>query len=75
MGLTEGALFVSLNAGLDPSYNAVAITGLLICVNIGFTLGVSMSSVILTATLRKRLTESLRGVDGIDKVCLSPIVA
>lgn len=70
MGLTEGALFISLNAGLDPSYNAVAISGLLLCASVGLTLGVSMSSVVLTATLRKLLMESLRGIDGADKVCI-----
>ncbi|KAF2240152.1 hypothetical protein EV356DRAFT_527986 [Viridothelium virens] len=68
MGLAEGSLFISLNAGLETRYHAIAIAGLLLSGSIGFTVGVSTSSVVLTATLRKLLHSSLKGVEGAQKI-------
>ncbi|KAF1981182.1 MFS general substrate transporter, partial [Aulographum hederae CBS 113979] len=61
MAMAEQAIFVSLNAGVDPSYSAVAISGMLLSGSIGLLIGVSVNSIILTSTLYSQLTAALGG--------------
>ena len=69
MGIVQSALFVSVQAAIDPSHAAIAASTLYLTSSTGFLAGMSGVSAVLQTTLRKRLDRGLEelGFVGVER--------
>ncbi|KAF2434070.1 major facilitator superfamily transporter [Tothia fuscella] len=60
-GMAESAIFIGLTASVDPSLHAIALSGLFQSTNIGVIGGLTASSAVLQAVLKRELDHTLTG--------------
>jgi len=69
--MAEASVFIGLTASVDPSLQAIALSGLFQAANIGVITGLAASSAVLQVALQRKLEEHLVGFDNKDKVSSS----
>lgn len=72
--MAQSAVFIALQASIEPSDKAMAASGLFLCFPIGAMLGMAGSSAIILGTLklvvRSRLSDIGMATSAIDKVSI-----
>ena len=58
-GIAQSAVFISLQAAIDPEHKAAAASGLFLTWPIGMTVGLATFSAVMLGVLRKSLDERL----------------
>jgi hypothetical protein len=66
--MAEASVFIGLTASVDPSLQAIALSGLFQAANIGVITGLAASSAVLGVTLQRELEQKLVDFDDKDKV-------
>lgn len=58
-GMGNTAVFVSINAIVEPAHKAVAASGLFLSMPVGMITGIAVTSALMLEVMQKRLHESL----------------
>jgi hypothetical protein len=66
--MAEASVFIGLTASVDPSLQAIALSGLFQAANIGVLTGLAASSAVLGVGLQHELEQKLVGYEDKDKV-------
>jgi hypothetical protein len=66
--MAEASTFIGLTASIDPSLQAIALSGLFQAANIGVLTGLAASSAVLGVGLQSELEQKLVGYEDKDKV-------
>lgn len=67
-GMAEAAVFIGLTASVDPSLQAIALSGLFQSTNVGLITGLAASSAVFQSTLTRELEQNLAGFEKKDEV-------
>jgi hypothetical protein len=71
--MAEASVFIGLTASVDPTLQAIALSGLFQAANIGVLGGLAASSAVLGVSLQRELEQKLVGFEDKDEVMDDPL--